>query len=104
MKGEEQVAEGEVFGDGLGDRGHVEVEGVQFLEGEPAGLAYGPDDNVFIKDNVVLGTCLELEGDDNIDQVRETFVEILVGVKFFEEFLALLALFEGDELPLLPGE
>ena len=96
----DELTDGEVARDGLGDDIHIEIEGLELLERQLQLTGHRAHDGLLVED-LAGGADLHLQGDDDVHQIRTGLVRHLVLLGLAEEFLALLALFQGDELALL---
>ena len=104
LEGQDHLADGEVARDGLGGYLHVEVEGVELLEGQLLFPGDGLDDRLLVDEPALAARQLEVEGGDDVHHVREVLVDLAFAPGRAEQLLPHLAFFEEHELALFGGE
>jgi hypothetical protein len=104
FEGQDHLADGEVAGNGFGGDIHIQIEGVEFLEGKIFAPGDGLDDGFLIDQATIAARKFEVEGGDYINHVRVILVDFSFLADGAEKLLAHLAFLEKDKLLLFGGE
>src|SRR5665647_443478 len=73
LKRQDQVVDGKGSGNSLGDDTHIQFQRIEFLERNFETMADGPHDHLFGQRYFWVAPDLQVEGNNDVDQIRQLF-------------------------------